>query len=406
MRACGIIAEYNPCHNGHAYHIEETRKRTQTDCVIVAMSGSFVQRGEPAFLDKSIRTQMALSIGADLVIELPVWSATDSAQGFARGGVALMKSLPGLTHLSFGTECEDLTLLKRIAKILADESEEYKKAYKSFLKIGENAGLARSHALSSLLKEEEISGILNGPNNILALEYLIAMKQLDVSFEALGIPRKGSGYHEGPTGSDFCSAEWLRSLDFKTLTKAEAYLPDGVLSELLRFPYPILPDDLSSELRYLLATEKNFSKYSGISEELSNKIRKYQFSGKQGTFSDTIKALKSRDLTYTHVSRSLLHAVLGLCKEDVPDYKDFSEGFPYLRLLGMNERGRAYLHEKKDEISSVLITESSSADTLLPEKILRLFYADCRATNIYRNLVMTKYGVDLPDEFRRKVIRL
>ena len=179
MNVCGIVAEYNPFHNGHKYHIEETKRITGCDAVVVIMSGNFIQRGVPALFDKWTRTKMALESGADLVIELPLYYSISSAEYFAQGSISLLDGLNIVKYVSFGSNTTDLDALKRIANVLYLEPENYKKLLESELKRGTSFPIARSNALKNFLKKEYdakyISEILLDSNNILAIEYLKAL---------------------------------------------------------------------------------------------------------------------------------------------------------------------------------------------------------------------------------------
>ena len=179
MKTAGIIAEYNPFHTGHQYHIEQTRAITGADFIIVVMSGDFVQRGAPAFLSKLVRTKMALLGGADLVLELPASCSCQSAEYFAYHGVSLLHALGCVDFLSFGSECGDITQLRQAADFLTMESDAYKKYLRSLLQSGCSYPTARAKAAAALHPENAgFSTILDSPNNILGIEYLKALKRL------------------------------------------------------------------------------------------------------------------------------------------------------------------------------------------------------------------------------------
>lgn len=210
MKIIGIIAEYNPFHNGHAYQITTIRERTGADFVIVAMSGDFVQRGAPAILDKYARAQMALSCGADLVLELPALWATASAEHFAMAGVTLFEKMGLVDGICFGAETDNLPLLTAIADILADEPEAYRTLLASYLKTGAAFPKARASALADFVAMHEmhltddLHEVLSSPNNILAIEYLKALRRRHSSMTPYLIRREGSGYHDtalAPTAS-------------------------------------------------------------------------------------------------------------------------------------------------------------------------------------------------------------
>lgn len=192
IKTAGIIAEYNPFHNGHQYQIEEIRRQTGADFVIAAMSGDFVQRGEPAIFDKYTRTRMALCGGADLVVELPALFATSSAEDFAACGVSLLGSL-GTDFLCFGSESGNLSHLQKAAEILSEESAIWQPLLQTYLKQGETYPSARSLAVAELTGDPGLSTLLATPNNILAVEYLKALKQQRSSMIPVTIRRRGCG---------------------------------------------------------------------------------------------------------------------------------------------------------------------------------------------------------------------
>ena len=230
MKTAGIIAEYNPFHKGHEYQIRYTKEKLKADYVIVAMSGDYVQRGTPALISKHARAEMALRCGADLVLEMPVSISTASAEAFAMGGVSLLDSLGIVDILCFGSESGEISALKELAEILVEEPEEYKKLLKSFLSEGLTFPAARSQALTEYFKNprnfsgddfdgvltpllNEVTQILNTPNNILGIEYCKALLRLNSQICPVTIRREGMGYHETtvPEGDSASSSPDLQS---------------------------------------------------------------------------------------------------------------------------------------------------------------------------------------------------
>ncbi len=196
MKVTGIIAEYNPFHQGHAYHLARARELTGADRLLVVMGGNFMQRGEPAIVDKYARAEMALKNGADLVLELPAAAATGSAEYFAEGAVELLDVSGVVDALCFGSELGKLAPLEKAAALLLEEPEEYRQLLREELKRGKNFPEARETALSAFFPEREL---LSAPNNILAIEYLKALKRRKSSIEAVTIPRLGN-YHGNDSG--------------------------------------------------------------------------------------------------------------------------------------------------------------------------------------------------------------
>ena len=214
MKTIGIIAEYNPFHNGHAYQIAELKRKTNADFVVIAMSGDFVQRGAPAIIDKYCRAEMALLCGADLVIELPAVWAVSSAEDFAMAGVTLFDKMGCIDGICFGAESDQLPQLKSIAGVLAEEPDIYRSALSSYLKKGLAFPAARAAALSDYFKSTGMNfliSILDTPNNILAVEYLKALKRRNSAMTPILIPRAGSGYHDTTINTPTASASAIRA---------------------------------------------------------------------------------------------------------------------------------------------------------------------------------------------------
>ena len=236
MNVCGIVVEYNPFHNGHIHHIHQARKQSGCDLLIAVMSPHFVQRGEPAIVDKYARAEMALKNGADLVLELPAAAATGSAEYFAEGAVELLDASGVVDALCFGSELGKLAPLEKAAALLLEEPEEYRQLLREELKRGKNFPEAREIALSAFFPEREL---LSAPNNILAIEYLKALKRRKSSIEAVTIPRLGN-YHgndsgqvpQGTDSSESVSSGAAPALETSSLRFAPA-------SEIRRHPYAL-----------------------------------------------------------------------------------------------------------------------------------------------------------------------
>lgn len=407
MKVIGIIAEYNPFHNGHAYQIARLKQKTNADFVIVAMSGDFVQRGAPAIVDKYCRTKMALSCGVDLVIELPtVWSVS-SAEDFAMAGVTLFDKMNCIDGICFGAESDNLPLLKIIADILAEEPDAYKSALASYLKKGMTFPSARAAALTDYFKNnlqsfysctEEISSIVNysieslisilsTPNNILAIEYLKALKRRNSVMTPILIPRAGSGYHDtaihAPSGKLYfsedeqhsqptASASAIRTAisDFMTADKSPVSLCEIAISmpepAFTLFQNEILSgsflntDDFSSILGYriLSCNKEDLLDISDMTPEIANRIlkNKYHFS----SFTQFSEKNKSRDITYTRMSRILMHLLLRITDADVKRYKE-ADYIPYLRILGFRKDSADLLSVLKKNVTVPVISKLSKS---------------------------------------------
>lgn len=373
-KTAAIICEYNPFHNGHLYQIQKTRELTGAENIVALMSGDFIQRGEPAVFDKYIRTRMALSCGVDAVIELPVLYAVSSAEGFASGGVSLLNSLGCIDILSFGSESGNLDELKNIAEFLVNEPEEYKTILRSKLKEGYSFPVARSFALKSAKINSEI---LESPNNILAIEYLKALIRTKSSIVPFTIKRNDNGYNSTTPSdnSEFASAHSLRnliSLSHNGISARQAiqnYVPETILESY--DTNPVFLKDFDELIYYslLMNREKGYARYLDVSEELSSKIKNYlpQYHNSE-TF---IGLLKSKNMTYSSISRALIHILLEITE------KNFQSSKPdYARILGFKKEAQL-LHLLKKSSSIPLITKLADATS---NELLKL---DIKAASLY-----------------------
>ena len=337
MKIVGLIAEYNPFHNGHEYHIQKAKEVTGADTVIVVMSGNFVQRGAPAIMPKHLRAKVALKSGASLVLELPVCFATGSAEYFAQGAVALLDSLGCVDALCFGSECGDIQPLTRIAEVLSDEPEEYRALLRASLKEGLPFPSARERALQDYLHDPALSRILASPNNTLGVEYIKALIRQESTIRPYTILRKDSRYHADtlePAGN-FSSATAIRRLllfsgsslrtvedtpyDEPKLSSILARLEDHVPRECVNLlerthltRYPIYSNDFSLLIKYQLMRESRgtLTRYADVSEELANRIMKHLNSYQN--FDQFCDLIKTKEVTYSRISRCLLHIMLGI----------------------------------------------------------------------------------------------
>ncbi|MDI3528214.1 MAG: hypothetical protein PWQ23_33 [Thermoanaerobacter sp.] len=380
MGILGIIVEYNPFHNGHLYHLQTSKELTKCDYTIAVMSGNFVQRGEPAIVDKWKRTQMALKAGIDLVIELPVVYATSTAENFAYGAVKLLDSLKIVDCISFGSEKGDLSELTKIAEILLEEPIYYRKALKEYLKSGITFAKARELALQKVINNNEIEKILQTSNNILAIEYLKALKKIGSSIAPFTIKRRGSLYTSLELKGEFASASSIRKHIFeKELEGLEKYIPDFT-KEILQSSFvkkqgPISLEEFSNILIYLLRNHIPLNHIFDVSEGLENKI--YKASYKTNNVEELIKLVKSKRYTESRIRHILIHLLLNIDKQI---FKEF-DGPNYIRVLGFNEKGKEMLREIKKKSPLPIITKVSQYKIKLSNT--KMFEKDLFATDIY-----------------------
>ena len=393
MKIVGLITEYNPFHAGHLYHMQQARELTGADYCVVLMSGSFVQRGEPAIFDKYRRTKAALLAGADLVLEMPVAFSTASAHEFAAYGVALLSAI-GVDAVVFGSECGQIEFLKQAASALNHESAEFQERLRKGLKAGLTYPQARAKALEM---EDTWASVLSSPNNILGIEYLRAAEDLHSPMEFYTISRKGSGYHEDTLAdANFPSASAIRGIIRNSLSKDKDLL-DILASHLPAVTHPaytgavpVFVDDFSELLNAaVLQLQATFS-IADLSPELAARLAKPPYFPL--SFEERIQALKTRQLTYTRVSRALLHLVLGMREEDISRWKE--EGYAlYARILGFRRQSNPLLSCLHKKSSIPLITKMADAAQNLSPSALALLEQEVYASHLYQTVRMKRNGV-------------
>jgi len=439
MKTVGIIAEYNPFHNGHAYQIAEAKRITGADYAVVVMSGDFVQRGTPAVWDKYTRTRAALLGGADLVFELPVVYATASAEYFAEGGVALLTAL-GVDTLCFGSECGDINALMAIAKLFTNESPEFKSALTQSLREGKSYPVARedayrAHCVAHQLPIQE--DILSNPNNLLGIEYCKAILTQNSSLVPFTVKRIGDSYHEATASEgSYCSATALRallsdmasnifesanSLDCSSVittfpTKAPAtqssklipQVPSEVLPvylEAIRNLSLMTAEDFSELLSYrlLYETADTLSTYADWNPELANRIltKLTCVSG----FEQAAALLKSKQLTLTRANRMLLHVLLHITTEQLQTAREQGSCF-YARLLGLREFSSKALRHLSDHCTVPVINKLAPAEKELRGIASELLQQDIRAAKLYDMVQQRKRMPASVNEYTRGIIRI
>ena len=386
MSAAAVICELNPPHNGHKYIFDRARKLSGSDHVVALMSGNYVQRGEPALIDKYERTRMALLMGADLVLELPSPFFIQSGREFAMAGVSLAKATGIIGHLCFGAEFPEGHTDKRALKkfrselfacseLLLNETEAYKNALRAELSLGTSYPRAAELALSVCGFHD--AGLLSSPNNILAREYIRALMLLDADIEPLIVPRIGDGYNEAmPRHKSLVSATALRDLILKGAKAQElsSYVPFELhesYAALIDGSYRFMqPDDLSDilSLRLLSAayeherTAERLELIYDVEAELSERIA--QRLELPLSFRKRAELLKTRNLTYTHISRALLNICLDIRKDEVESAKQ--KGYlGYIRILGFRRSASELLSALKKRSALPIVSNAASGRELL-----------------------------------------
>lgn len=396
MKVAGVITEYNPFHNGHKYQLEQIKRHTSADYIVVVMSGDFVQRGEPAIIDKYERTRMALLSGADLVLELPAVFATASAEFFAGGGVSVLKNTGIVDMLCYGVESVDHELTKLVAGVLKNPPAEYSASLARLIQSGMSFPAARGRALCEYFQDnydsslEKLDVFITSPNNILAIEYEKALIDSDIT--GFPIQRVGEGYHSTDSTSEFSSATAVRGVistvyntanhltvnssstsQFGNLTVLNTLMSADcakILTHCISNGHIVFPDAISDLLYYRLISERNvgYEKYADCTKELSAKIVKNIY--KYESFTQFCNLLKSKNLTYTRISRVLTHILLGIENDDFNICMDN----PYLRILGFKKSSGELMHLLKKRASTPIITKVADAPYELISK--DIFAAD------------------------------
>lgn len=412
MTAAGIIAEYNPFHNGHEYHIRRTREETGADYVIVAMSGNFVQRGAPALVDKYRRTRSALLAGADIVLQIPPSYSLASAEGFAEGAVSLLMSTGVVQYLSFGTEAGTLNDISKIARILADEPSDFKKSLQKHLKSGIPFPNARSRALIECCPEMTgITELTSSPNNILAIEYLKSLIRSRSTIKPVTIRRFGAGYNDPYIpGQSGISAKAIReAVSYGSYNDSIAeYMPGESfesIREAIEKKQVLKEDDFSEMIIYKLIMERQqrYTKYLDVSDDLSDRI--VNNLDKYTGFSDFCNLIKTKDKTYTRVSRALFHILLGI-KDKAEDSREYTGQCPYIRILGFRKSAESLVSDMKSSASVPIITGYTDAEKNLYSEQLRQLKDESRIEDLYFAVQTLKSGIPSKPDMSRPLIVL
>lgn len=383
MKVVGIIAEFNPFHNGHMYLFNKTKKMFPDAVYVLIMSGNFTQRGEPAILDKRSKTEIALKAGFDLVVELPFPFATASSDAFADGAIKLAHAL-GVTDLVFGSESDDLTYLEEMTDI-----ELYDKSFDSLVRVYLASGLnypsARSQAFTDITGKS-----ISLPNDILASSYLKAIKKNNYSITAHSIKRTND-YNSNQLEENISSASSIRKalIDGNNIS---AQVPDFVIPYLESIENKVITnDDYFKYLKYKLITDNNDNSYPSLDKSLLNKLKKNIT--KVTSYDELINSVKTKNITYRKIARGLLYY---LC-DFTTDARNKMSDITYIRILGISDNGRNYLNKIKKDCSLPIISKF----TREKDNMLAFEY---KTTIIYSLEYNNKYNV-IDDEFKIFPIR-
>jgi predicted nucleotidyltransferase len=343
MRVVGVIAEYNPLHNGHIYHLEQAKRKTGASYCIVVMSGNFVQRGEPACTDKFTRAEWALQAGADLVIELPTVFANASAERFAEGAVRLLHATGLVTDLAFGAEQGDIAKLSQLADYLAEEPPEFKSYLQYHLKMGESFPRARYEALQDMGADPEFLSELVKPNNILAMEYLRSLHRYAPEICPVPIERIGGGYNDDFLTGEYSSATAIRAAIREGNTQVLSTMPLFVSGAMQFDPqFPLTVNDVGDMMLYKLRLMRaeEVQHLPDVREGFEQNLLKAARTAVDGE--SFFEMVKTKRYTMARVKRIGMSALLDVSEELVEDMSTDDRNL-YFRVLGMRRDARSLL---------------------------------------------------------------
>ena len=416
MKAVGLVTEYNPFHNGHLYHLNKAMELTGADISVAVMSGDFVQRGEPAVLDKYTRTSMALNSGVNLVVELPVNYAVSSAESFAAGALKVLDYIKA-DSIAFGSESGDIERLSKLAHILCDNEDTLYKEISKYTANGISYAAARQKVVEKLT-DKDTAAMLTSSNNILAVEYLKAIIKNKYAIKPYTIKRQGDSYNDTDIRSEYASATALRE-NLKADNISE-YIPVKaglILSSNTNYIYP---DDITEVLftrllDILFASNydknvfiENVMQYPDVSKEIAGRLYKSAMdmitrtvpqrseSKDNGLFSfgSLCEHIKTKEVPLSRIKRALVRITLGLDKKHMKKYSKA----PYIRVLGFDKKGQEYLSYIRKTVEVPLITKTADYKEILLD--------DIHAANIYNMIVAGKYGVKELGDFVRGPVRV
>ena len=373
MKAIGIIAEYNPFHNGHLYHLEKVKEMYPDYTIILVMNGNFTERGEVTIIDKWKRCDIALELGIDLVIELPFSFSTQSADFYAYGAITILEKL-GVEKVVFGSESDNIHDLKLIAETQLN-NDEFDKLVKVYCKLGNNYPTALSKALEDLVGKK-----ITTPNDLLGISYIKTILKNNYKIIPETIKRTND-YHDKELNNTFSSATSIRE-SLKQDKSIKDQVPINTLKRLNNLHYM---DMYFNILKYKIITEDNLEKYQTVETGMNKKLK--EVISNVNTYDELIKSIKSKKNTYNKISRMLLHILCNFTKDDAEAFKEIK----YIRILGFNKTGKKYLNNIKKELDVPIISKiTREKDPMLEfelntTKIYDLIYNEGLFTKEYQN---------------------
>lgn len=416
MKAVGLVTEYNPFHNGHLYHLNKAMELTGADISVAVMSGDFVQRGEPAVLDKYTRTSMALNSGVNLVVELPVNYAVSSAESFAAGALKALDYIKA-DSIAFGSESGDIERLSKLAHILCDNEDTLYKEISKYTANGISYAAARQKVVEKLT-DKDTAAMLTSSNNILAVEYLKAIIKNNYAIKPYTVQRQGDSYNDTDIRSEYASATALReNLKADNISKYIPVKAGLILSSNTNYIYP---DDITEALftrllDILFASSydknvfiENVMQYPDVSKEIAGRLYKSAIDMITRTvpqrseskdnwafsFGSLCEHIKTKEVPLSRIKRALVRITLGLDKKHMEKYANE----PYIRVLGFDKKGQEYLSYIRKTVEVPLITKTADYKEMLLD--------DIHAANIYNMIVAGKYGVKELGDYVRGPVRV
>ena len=380
----GIIAEYNPLHNGHVYQIQKAKELCNASYVVAVIGGNFQERGNTSIINKWEKTKMALQSGIDMVIELPTVYSTSSAENFAFGAIKILKELGFVTHISFGMEYDDISTLNMISDLLYKEPRKYQMLLKNELSSGVSFPTARQNAIIKYFSNAGLVNLLSGSNNILAIEYLKAIKKLKFNVIPIGIKREKVFYNSKTIIDNYASSTAIRSLLFNNqIDEISRVMPASsfnILMENIRNgTYNLDLKNFSRIIIYKIrsSTISDLKLVPDVSEGLENSIKKA--ASETNDIYELINKIKSKRYTQTRLQRIMLYILLGITKNDIENSKKV---VPYIRILGIKNDAKKLLSSitSKNVITSVKDYEKKHLNS---GKNLRFLDIDKYAPDVY-----------------------
>lgn len=416
MKAVGLVTEYNPFHNGHLYHLNKAMELTGADISVAVMSGDFVQRGEPAVLDKYTRTSMALNSGVNLVVELPVNYAVSSAENFAAGALKVLDYIK-VDSIAFGSESGDIERLSKLAHVLCDNEDTLYKEISKYTANGISYAAARQKVVEKLT-DKDTAAMLTSSNNILAVEYLKAIIKNNYAIKPYTVQRQGDSYNDTDIRSEYASATALReNLKADNISKYIPVKAGLILSSNTNYIYP---DDITEALftrllDILFASSydknvfiENVMKYPDVNKEIAGRLYKSAMDmitrtvphgagskdNEAFSFGSLCEHIKTKEVPLSRIKRALVRITLGLDKKHMEKYSNA----PYIRVLGFDKKGQEYLSYIRKTVEVPLITKTADYKEMLLD--------DIHAANIYNMIVAGKYGVKEQGDYVKSPIRV